>query len=146
MEDEMWKVTAGITALFAVLVGVMVAGCSKPEAVQRKTVVKEDGSTVVFERVGAWEDNYNRIFSVFVSSKDWLEMETYGEEQPYRTGRTTSVLFFDDREGTPDVTDYEGSMRDVIDRIYADGDTADWVARWDRFPSGEGIFKRYPAK
>ena len=123
---------------------VVVWGCSKKADRQRTITTNQSGT--VFEEKGCWEKGDNRIYTVFVSKEDWEGMEEYAEDKLYRTGRTTSVLFFDDRDGTPDVTRYKGSYSDVIDRIRADGDTTDWIARWDRFPSGEGIFKRYPGK
>jgi hypothetical protein len=100
----------------------------------------------LFEDVGMWTQGQSRIYTVYVSDLKWEEMEEYGRGKPYKNGKTTSVFFFNKWEGTPDVTRYEGSHGDVIDRIYADGDTTYWVARYDRWPSGEEIFMRYPAK
>ena len=124
-----------------ILVVMFALGCSGNEGRQD---TKRTGSP--FQDVGMWTQAQNRIYTVYVKDLKWEEMEEYAEGKPHKNGRITSVFFFNNWEGTPDVTRYEGSHGEVIDRIYADGDTTYWVARYDRWPSGEAIFVRYPAK
>ena len=127
---------------FITILAVMLfMGCSGNGAKQE---TDETGS--LCEQVGLWQQGQNRIYTVYVSDLMWGEMEKYAQGKPYKNGKTTSVFFFNKREGTPDVTRYKGSHGDIVDRIYADGDTTYWVARYDRWPSGEEIFMRYPAK
>jgi hypothetical protein len=129
--------------IFFLSIMTLLVACSKKDDAGR--VPKEPDNGSGFQQIGLWQRNDNRIYTIFVSDEDWSAMEEYAEGKPYKTGHTTSVLFFDNRDGTPDMTKYKGSMRDVMNRIYADGETAYWIARYDRFPSGEAIFKRYPA-
>jgi hypothetical protein len=130
--------------LTIMLASMMVWSCSKKSDGEGTFTTDERGT--VYEQVGHWEKGGNRIYTVCVIELDWVGMNVYAERKPHRAGRTTSVLFFNDRTRTPDVTRYGGSMRDVIDRIYADGDSTCWIARYDRWPSGESVFTRYPAR
>jgi hypothetical protein len=135
------KVRDHLTIL--VFIMLLILACSKKEEVGQ--VPKESKNQSAFKLIGFWRRGEDRIYTIYTSEEDWGAMEDYAAGKPYKTGRTTSVFFFNNRKGTPDVTKYKGSMNDVIDRIYADGDTAYWIARWDRYPSGEAIFIRYPA-
>ena len=137
------KILSKALILPAALAVLMVMSCAKKSGDQTRVTKNANGTT--FEQVGTWEQADNRIYTVFVSKEDWEGMEKYGGTMPYKRGRTTSVLFFKDREGTPDVTNYEGRYHLVLDKIFASADTTYWVARYDHWPSGESIFRRMPA-
>ena len=131
--------------MFVILFAVMlVLGCGK--GTHEQTIVFKDGKEIIFETMGIWEENSNRIYSVYVTDLAWGEMEDYAMQQSYKHGRTTSVLFFDDRAGTPNVARYDGSYAGVIERVSSSEDTTYWVGRFDRWPSGEAVFTRYPGK
>ena len=129
--------------LYLFFVMMLFLACSKKDDGGQVPKKPDNGSG--FEQVGFWQKSDNRIYTIYTSDEDWTAMEDYADKKPYKTGKTTSVLFFNNRKGTPDVTRYVGSMNDIIDRIYTGDDTKYWIARYDRFPSGEAIFKRYPA-
>jgi hypothetical protein len=141
-KGQIMKSISKLLILPAALAVLMVLSCAKKANDQGRIITNANGTT--FEQVGTWEQADNRIYTVFVSKEDWAGMEEYGGKMPYKSGRTTSVLFFKDREATPDVTKYEGRYHLVLDRIFADGDTTYWVARYDHWPSGESIFRRMP--
>jgi hypothetical protein len=129
--------------LYLFFIMLLLLACSKKEDVGR--VPQKPDNLSGFQQIGFWQKADNRLYTIYASDEDWVAMEEYADRKPYKTGKTTSVFFFNNRNGTPDVTKYQGLWSDVIDRIYADGDTTYWIARYDRFPSGEAIFKRYPA-
>jgi len=130
--------------LTAILTVALLPSCAKKSSDEETITTNETGT--VFEQVGYWEKAGNRIYTVYVIELDWVGMNVYAGERPHKAARTTTVLFFNDRSGTPDVTNYSGSMHDVLQRVRTEGDTLYWIARYDCFPSGEAIFNRYPMR
>jgi len=143
-EVEVMSTISKISLFIAVMAMVIVLSCSKKASDQETITTNETGT--VFEQVGYWEKGGSRIYTVYVIELDWVGMNVYAGARPHKEGRTTTVLFFNDRNGTPDVTNYSGSMHDVISRVRAGSDTLYWIARYDCFPSGEAVFNRYPMR
>ena len=95
-----------------------------------------------FERIGyhkkASQGSYLRVFSIYTPGEDWSAMAKYAKSQMWSEGGVTGVLFFDNRENTPDVT--------FVGREYPERYDSFLVAVYYRWQDGSEQFTRVRKK
>ena len=117
------------------------------EQVKQKVQMPSKPVPPKYQEVGYWKRDKNRVYTIYCPNIDWARMEKYAKGCMHTQGRTTSVFFFNDRAHTPNVTllrtDYWGP---VVDYIYDSEASKYCVARYDKWPSGEEAFVKYPMR
>ena len=83
----------------------------------------------------------NRVYSIYVedfmdSPDVWDRIERYGKSKMWSAKGSTTVLFFNNRQGTPDVT-YTGVN-------FPDRYESYWIAGYWKYTTGKETFKKYP--
>lgn len=97
--------------IYIIVIAVIFGGCV--------SICKDDNNG--FKQVGYFKSNespYTRIFSVYTEVTDIDSLAGYARKKPFTDGGFTTVLFFNNKENTPDVTfsawNYDESKNDYL--------------------------------
>lgn len=103
----------------------------------------DSGGVGGFEQVGYYKKDYHRVYSYWVkdfeeTDAQWAAVEEYAKSRMWSEGGFTAVLFFADRENTPDVT-YTGLE-------FPEAYEPHCIAGFWKIANGSMEFRRYPFK
>jgi len=114
---------------------------SKPSSVSSGQIDKGFVEVGYYKKTNQFNSD-NRVYSIYVEDfKDspgvWDIIEKYGKSKMWSSKGSTTVLFFNNKQNTPDVT-YTGVNFPDIYESY-------WIAGYWKYTTGKEIFIRYPA-
>jgi len=89
-----------------------------------------------FEIVSKYLKGLTMIYSVAVLDLDWSAMEMFGQMQPHAEGGNTIILFFNDIQNTPDI-----SQTGVH---FDENFNPHWIATYYRYPNGTDRLIKFP--
>lgn len=117
------------------------AGKTKKPVQKKELIGKERFKDIGYYKKKLQNGSYTRVFSVYIKDfKDvpemWNSIQNYAKGKMYTGGGSTTVFFFNDRNGTPDVT----FVAEQFDKKYEQY----CVAAYWKYPRGNDKFTRYP--
>ncbi len=116
-------------------------GKTKKPIQERELIGKKRFEDIGYYKKKLQNGSYTRVFSVYVKDfKDvpetWNSIQNYAKGKMYTAGGSTTVFFFNNRNGTPDVTFVAEQFNKKYEQYC--------VAAYWKYPRGNDKFIRYP--